>query len=256
MLPGRTAQLWRHQPAFRRPRHFHEEPEVNVVVHGKATLGVGDRSLELGAGEVVMFEPGQDHVLLDASPDLELFVVALRPTLAERVRGSRPRVLKEKIVLAESEVRELRERACSLGEVRDRATVERELGELFASLGARPCTTHVNSRRAVGELRAAPDMSAAELARRLRTAPAQVSREFHRDLGLTLVEFRARLRLMRFVHLVDQGATMSAAALDANFGSYAQCHRAFQRALGYSPREYFRGARRAVGEATEPWLGA
>jgi AraC-like DNA-binding protein len=59
---------------------------------------------------------------------------------------------------------------------------------------------------------------------------------------------------MRFVHLVDHGATMSAAALDADFGSYAQCHRAFQRALGCSPRDYFRGARSKLDEATEPAL--
>jgi AraC-like DNA-binding protein len=255
MLHGRAAQIWRHQPAYRRPRHFHEEPEVNAVVRGTARLGVGDRTLELGPGELVLFEPGQDHVLLEASADLELFVVALRPALADRVRGNRPNVLKEKIVLAESEMRDFRERAFSLDEVRDHAAVERELGDLFASLGARPCTTHVNSRRAVGELRCAPGISAAELARRLRTAPAQVSREFHRDLGLTLVEFRARLRLMRFVHLVDQGATLTAAALTADFGSYAQCHRAFQRAVGCAPREYFRGARSEVDQATDPALG-
>jgi len=254
MLPGRAAQLWRHQPAFRRPRHFHEEPEVNVVMRGTATVGVGDRTLALAPGELVMFEPGQDHVLLDASPDLELFVVALRPALAERVRGRRPNVLKEKIVLTESEVGGFHDKALSVGEIQDRSAVERELGDLFAALDSRPCTTHVSSRRAVDELRTARDISATELARRLRTGPAQVSREFHRDLGVTLVEFRARLRLMRFVHLVDQGAAMSAAALDADFGSYAQCHRTFKRALGCSPRDYFRGARAAVEQATEPAL--
>jgi AraC-like DNA-binding protein len=252
MLPGRAAQIWRHQPAYRRPRHFHEEPEVNAVVRGTARLGVGDRSLELGPGELVMFEPGQDHVLLEASSDLELFVVALRPALAERVRGGRPSVLREKVALSALEARDLRERAWALDEVRDRGAVERELGDLFAWLNTRPCTCHVSSRRAVGELRTTPEMSATELARRLHTAPARLSRQFHRDLGLTLVEFRARLRLMRFVHLVDHGATMTAAALDAEFGSYAQCHRAFRRALGCAPREYFAGARAGVEAATEP----
>lgn len=255
MLPGRSAQLWRHQPEYRRPRHFHEEPELNAVARGKARLGVGDRTIELGPGELVMFEPGQDHVLLEASADLELFVVALRPGLAERVRGSRPSMLTEKIVLSESELRHLRERACLLGEVRAHDAVERELGDLFAALGSRPCTAHVSSRRAVGELRDALDMSAAELAKRLRTGPAQVSREFHRDLGLTFVEFRARLRLMRFVGAVDAGASLTTAAFAADFGSYAQCHRAFQRALGCSPSAYFRGARSAVEAATEPELG-
>lgn len=221
-------------------------------MRGTARLGIGDRTLELGPGELVMFEPGQDHVLIEASSDLELFVVALRPALAERVRGARPSVLNEKIVLSETEMSGLSERALLLGDVRDHGAVERELGDLFASLGARPCTTHVSSRRAVGQLRAAPEITASELAKRLRTTPAQVSREFHRDLGLTMVEFRTRLRLMRFVRLVDQGRSMGTAALDADFGSYAQCHRAFQRAAGCSPRAYFRGARSAVETATEP----
>lgn len=252
MLPRRTAQVWRHQPAYRRPRHFHEEPEINAVVRGTARLGIGDRTLELGPGELVMFEPGQDHVLVEASADLELFVVALRPALAERVRGARPCVLKEKIALSETEMSSLRERALLLGDVRDHGAVERGLGDLFASLGARPCTSHVSSRRAVGQLRATPELTATELAKRLRTTPAQVSREFHRDLGLTMVEFRTRLRLMRFVRLVDQGRSISAAALEADFGSYAQCHRAFHRAVGCSPRQYFRGARSSIETATEP----
>lgn len=225
---------------------------MNAVVRGWARLGMGDRTLELGRGELVLFEPGQDHALLEASDDLELFVIALRPALAERARGQRPNVLKEKIVLSEPELEDLRERAFALGDVRDGGAVEHELCNLFASLGSRPCTSHANSRRALGQLRAAPEISGAELARRLGTAPALVSREFHRDLGLTMVEFRARLRLMRFVQLVDRGATLTAAALDADFGSYAQCHRAFHRALGCSPRDYFRGARLTVEAATEP----
>jgi AraC-like DNA-binding protein len=252
MPPGRAAQVWRHQPAYRRPRHFHEEPEVNAVVRGTARLGIGDRTLELGAGELILLEPGQDHVLLEASADLELFVVALRPALAERVRGRRARMLRDKILLSQSEIAGLRERALAVGELSDAGAVERVLGDLFAGLGSRPCTSHVSSRRAIDQLRATPGISAAELARRLRTAPAQVSRQFHRDLGVTLVEFRARLRLMHFVRLVDEGATLSMAAFEAEFGSYAQFHRAFQRALGCSPSEYFRGARSAVEAATEP----
>jgi AraC-like DNA-binding protein len=250
MLPGRAAQVWRHQPAYRRPRHFHEEPEVNGVVRGVALVGIGDRTLELRAGELVVFEPGQDHVLLQASDDLELFVMALRPALAERARGSVPRVLDQKILLRERELDAFRERALALGEVADKISVEREIVELFASVGGHPSTSRVSSRRALGQLRSAPDVSAAELARRLRVAPAQLSREFHRDLGLTLVEYRARVRLMRFIHLVDAGASLSAAALDADFGSYAQCHRTFQRALGCSPRDYFEGSRRLIDSAT------
>jgi AraC-like DNA-binding protein/mannose-6-phosphate isomerase-like protein (cupin superfamily) len=252
MLPGRTAQLWRHQPAFRRPRHFHEEPELNVVLGGRARLGVGERVFELGAGELVAFEPGQDHVLLDASPDLELFVVALRPELGERVRGARPRVHKDKLVLEAADLESLRARATALGDVSDAATVERELGDFFAWVSSRPSHSRASSRRAVGELRASPSLSGAALARTLCSTQAQLSREFHDDLGLRMVEYRARIRLMRFIDAVDAGATLTAAALAADFGSYAQCFRVFRRTLGCTPRDYFEGARANVDGATEP----
>lgn len=249
MLPGRAAQVWRHQPAHRRPRHFHEETELNAVVRGAALIAVGNRRVEVSRGELIVFEPGQDHALLEASDDLELFVMALRPTLAARARL--PRVLDQKISLGERDLFALRERALAVGEMRDAVTVERQVVELFAALDAHPSSSHASSRRALAALWGSPNLSANELARRLRIAPAQLSRQFHRDLGLRLVEHRARIRLIRFIRFVDQGASLSAAALDADFGSYAQCHRIFQRALGCSPRDYFDGARLYIDTATE-----
>ena len=85
MLAGRRAQAWRHQPAFRRPRHFHDEPEVNILLRGRCTMGIGERTVALGPGDVVFFQPGQDHALLDESADLDLFVLAVSPELADRV---------------------------------------------------------------------------------------------------------------------------------------------------------------------------
>lgn len=252
MLSGREAQVWRHQPAYWRPRHFHDEPEINLVVAGTARIAVGDRIIELCAGELVLFEPGQDHALLAASPDLELFVVALRPHLAERVRGARPTVFKDKIMLAEPELPGVCERLAAVGDLQDRASVEREVSSLFVAVGSLGSTCRASSRRALGRVRASPEVSAAALAHSLRIAPAQVSREFHRELGLTLVEYRARVRLMRFIALVDAGASFSSAAMDADFGSYTQCHRVFHRVLGCSPSDYFGGARVVVDAATQP----
>ena len=71
MLAGRAAQAWRHQPAFHRPRHFHAEPELNLVVRGHARIGVGERTFLLTAGMLLAFQPGQDHELIEASPDLD-----------------------------------------------------------------------------------------------------------------------------------------------------------------------------------------
>jgi len=252
MLPGRAAQVWRHQPAYRRPRHFHAESELNVVLKGAARLGVGMRVVTLGPGELVTFEPGQDHVLLDATSDLEMVVMAVSPGLAARVQGGRPLVFTEKIALTEPELDPLWQCALALADVRDASAVESAIGDVFSRLGTRPRDSHVISRRAVGELRATPSVRGLELGTRLRTTQSRISREFHRDLGLTLVEFRARIRLMRFVELVDSGLSLTAAATDADFGSYAQCHRVFQRALGCAPSAYFAGARAQIEAVTEP----
>src|SRR4030095_15239857 len=65
-------------------------------------------------------------------------------------------------------------------------------------------------------------------------------RYFHRDLGLTLVAYRTRLRLIRFIQLVEGGGrSFLAAAIEADFGSYSQYHRAFQRAFECTPRVFF-----------------
>jgi quercetin dioxygenase-like cupin family protein len=73
-LPDRDqhAYVWKYSQAIggRRPRHFHGEPEMNLIVRGSAMFGIGDAVVETIAGELLTFPPGQDHALLEASPDL------------------------------------------------------------------------------------------------------------------------------------------------------------------------------------------
>jgi AraC-like DNA-binding protein len=250
MLPGRRAQSWRHQPAFRRPRHFHEEPEINLVVRGGCVLGVGDRELRLAAGEGLLFQPGQDHVLYEASDDLDLFVMALSPALADRVVGFRALASSRRDVFRVFEPESARAELTGLASVADGQAAERRLADLFARTLRRSSSAHVVSRRAIELAHDDPTLSGAAVARRLGTASSQVSRRVHAELGVPLVEYRARVKLMRFVELVDSGRPLTGAALDAGFGSYAQCHRVFRRALGCSPQQYFTGARAAVDQQT------
>ena len=58
-------------------------------------------------------------------------------------------------------------------------------------------------------------------------------------MGTTLTEYRTRLRLIRLIERVDSGSNMLLAALEAGFGSYSQCHRAFTRVFGCTPRRFF-----------------
>jgi quercetin dioxygenase-like cupin family protein len=86
-MPGRRrAQSWRYQPAFRRPRHFHEEAELNLVVKGRGVFTLGPREVSVQAGALLWFPPGLDHYLLSASEDFDLFVVGFHVELLEALR--------------------------------------------------------------------------------------------------------------------------------------------------------------------------
>jgi len=250
MLPGRRAQAWRHQPQYRRPRHFHQEPEFNLVVRGSCTVGMGTHQVTLATGEFVVFAPGQDHVLVDHSDDFDLFVVALTPELAERVLGTRAALPCGASAFTANALARRVEQLEALGTTSHAAAVERELGELFACVLSGSPRGHVLSRRAASALAAEPDLSEAALAVRLHATPSGISRRFRHDLGLTLVEHRARMRLMAFVAAVERGESLTSAAFSSGFGSYAQCHRVFRRLLEQSPRDYFDGGRELVANAT------
>ncbi len=82
-------------------------------------------------------------------------------------------------------------------------------------------------------------LSRAELAARLGLSVSGLSRAFKSEMGLSVAQYRSRLRLERFLTLVDPRAgNLLAAALDAGFGSYAQFHRVFRSALGKTPKKY------------------
>jgi AraC-like DNA-binding protein len=246
--PRARAQVWRHTPSFRRPRHFHEEPELNLVVAGSGQFGIGEATLTVHAGDLLWFASGQDHVLLEgASDDFDLFVFAVTPELSSRVLGaeSARRALTGALCtrLPEGGLGRLRSLSAANVGVTDVAAIERHVGDLWReahALRAVSTSLHPLTRRALDALTVEPELGRDDLAARTRSCPSEVSRHFHRDIGLTLTEYRTRIRLLRFIHGVDAGASLTRAAFDAGFGSYSQCHRAFTQTLGHSPRAFFR----------------
>ena len=73
-----------------------------------------------------------------------------------------------------------------------------------------------------------PAMGGKQIAARLDLSLSRLARVFKAEMGMSLVEYRNRLRLDRFAVLLDRGRTnLLEAALAAGFGSYAQFHRVF-----------------------------
>jgi AraC-like DNA-binding protein len=242
------AHVWKFSWEYggRRPRHFHAEPELNLVVAGSATFGVGQFVVRVSAGELLGFPPGQDHVLLETSPDIYLFAIGMEPKLSSEVLGRDRAVVSQPLHLRlpEHERRALVTRA---GAIVDRIGVEQKTAELWEythwlrqKTENRLNGLHVLTRRALEVLFDEPASDREHLARRLQAQPSAISRYFHRDLGVTLVQYRARLKLLRYIRRVRlENGHLMLAAKSAGFGSYSQCHRVFQSELGCSPREFF-----------------
>jgi AraC-like DNA-binding protein len=88
-----------------------------------------------------------------------------------------------------------------------------------------------------------PGMGGKEMAAVLNVSLSHLARVFKARKGMSLVEYRNRLRLDRFALLLDRGPiNLLEAAVEAGFGSYSQFYRVFRARLHASPRQYVRGS--------------
>lgn len=246
-------------------QHSHDELELHLIERGHAVFVLPDRKLEAPAGTLLWIPPGREHLVLDVSADLRRWLLLVRRRLARRVLPA-PAFAKagrsERVVrLAPRELNALRGTFSELGAgMRSVEELTGTLGLVNASVayalarahvlsdatGAeqRTATFHPAVVRALSALRAtSPPPSLPELAALTRTSAAHLSKLFSANVGVSITEFRNRLRLQRFFELYGDGQTKTrlAAALDAGFGSYPQFHRVFKEHMGHAPGRKPRG---------------
>ncbi len=244
-----------------RPKHQHSELELNVVTAGRASYILGDRRYELRTNDLVWLFPGQEHQLIDRSPDYEMWVVVVTPpAVRSTVRHSPAAILME---------RDPAGRFCRSLASRDALALTHFCTELFkievnvdllnaglrylilrswerfsANTGMpRYQTLHPAVESALQMLRRGEsDESLGRLSKKAGLSAARLSRRFKSEVGLGIAEYRNRLRLERFIEHYGNGnrVTALAAAYEAGFHSYAQFHRVFTRLMGCSPAEHRR----------------
>ncbi len=109
---------------------------------------------------------------------------------------------------------------------------------------------HPAVEKAAYILRTQPETgSMQELAHACGASASWLSRLFRQQVGISLVGYRNQSRIERFFELYGEGhrRNLTQAAYAAGFGSYAQFHRVFKEALGYSPGELKRGVHAQSG---------
>jgi AraC-like DNA-binding protein len=245
---GVVASAWPHRPAYWRPRHHHAELELNVVRGGRAVIGIGPRRYAVSAGDVVWFLPGIDHVLCEASPDYAMWVVAFRQDLVDRVRTGRPVDPLAGIPeapaparLPEAVAAEIDGRCAAVhrgddwrGEqLADVLVLASGCGPIETPAGWHPCV-----HRAAALLRADPGLGRHELGEATRTGTSVLAHRFRRALGVSIPEYRARVRLHAVMAALRAGErSLAQAASQSGFGSYAQFHRVVRSMTGLAPHQ-------------------
>jgi AraC-like DNA-binding protein len=270
VLSGATEQgaIWAFSRPDMKPAHFHGQLEFMLVLRGRAVQRIGRTLHRVHAGQLIWHLPGIEHELVEASSDLDLRVVHLEPDLAVAAdRGAahpsdrRMRhafsgwVPKLGLLAAGRPVVELAQKAhhelldcCDIpsfelndsrqGPLRLRVALEWAWRATVADHDDRRETSWVELASCL--LLDEPWLDRPAVCRALGVSEGYLSRRFQRELGVSFLEQRARVRIVRFVtHVTRDRQSLLDAALLAGFGSYSQLHRVFTAAVGLSPRRYF-----------------
>jgi AraC-like DNA-binding protein len=99
------------------------------------------------------------------------------------------------------------------------------LGPVLRALEAQP-----------GDTRSLP-----ELARAANTTERTLMRRCQRDLGMSFIEWRQRLRVVKAMPLLEAGQTVENIALDLGYGSASAFITMFRRLMGVTPDEFRKG---------------
>ena len=256
---GVDGNLWHYRNSGRaNAMHHHAELEFNLVTHGAGLYLLANRKYQIRRGDLLWLFPAQEHVLIEQTPDFEMWIGVFRPKAVRRMAvDASAKVLRQADPAGEY-CRRLSQRALARLEslfVEIAATRERSglfnAGLSYALLGtwqhfeqAADVPVHDVHPAVEKAARLVRDettaLSLEQIARRAGLSATRLSRLFKQQTGVALVDFRNRQRIERFLELYGTGQrrTMSDAALEAGFGSYPQFHRIFKRVIGCSPGDY------------------
>ena len=240
--------------------HHHAELEFNLVTQGRGLYLLANRKYQIRRGDLLWLFPAQEHVLIEQSPDFEMWIGVAKPKTVRRIatdgdtktlrqanpageycrRLSQPALARLETLLAEIAAAHERPGLFNAG-LHYALLAAWQQFEHAADVPVHD--VHPAVEKAARHIRDQNNtLGLNELARHAGLSAARLSRLFKQQTGIALVDFRNRQRVEKFLQLYGTGqrVTMLAAALDAGFGSYPQFHRVFKRVTGSSPGSHRR----------------
>jgi AraC-like DNA-binding protein len=241
----------------------HRELVALFAITGRMRYLIADRILTLGPGALLWAHTDHPHFLLSETRDFDMWVLVVAPWVLKPARLFPPRLGAatglgpEARLLGDDAAAELGAVAATLRGTSDPALVAAGLRWWMArawsawqaadlAAGQR---VHPAVQRASHIMRADPEVSLLEVARRAGISLSRLRRVFRANVGLGLSQFRTARRLEQVDAALARSPAPSllVAALDSGFGSYTQFYRACRAVRGMGPREYYGGG----GDAAE-----
>lgn len=239
--------------------HQHDELECNLVVRGSGAYLISGRKIEINPHAILWLFPGQDHILLEQSPDFAMWILLMKPDYLRQICTD-----DQTSTLLEDNppgnfCRYLTDRQAKKlwADCQEIAALEEQLAYFHAglafillsawakfqkasvlSLGEDVHPSVEKAARLIHDGFKNDDLTA--LSQRVGLSPQRLSRLFKQQTDVSITDFRNNCRLERFLDLYEYGQTrtMLAAALEAGFGSYAQFYRVFKQNTGIAPAAY------------------
>jgi AraC family transcriptional regulator len=230
--------------------HSHEEPSLIVVAAGTYLERIDGTEAEQRRGSMLLYPAGAVHsqrfgprgvCKIVFSPDAS----CLEYLREHNVALDRPRSLKLEgtTYLAERVIAESR-RTDAFAPVALEG-LAMELVAAFARWNESPrrraAPGWIASVRDAVEDAATDAPSLAALGEMVGKHPVQVAREFRRQFGVSIGEFRRRRRLERAVELLQSRIPLTEIAFMCGFASQSHFCRAFKAAYGVTPSQRRRG---------------
>jgi AraC-like DNA-binding protein len=259
---GRCGVAWRFPRRdcralqFEEP-HSHDEFEVYLIMRGHADFLVSGKRTILAPGTLAWIFPEQEHRLDGFSRDFQAWVLVITQEFAAQMASRLP-------IFAQKNQGKPMIRTIPLKCVRSLDKIAQGLSTGFQPLESHDLglawwlasawnayefgdsqnarSLHSAVARAMGLLQDDPARNLKALADETRISPSQLSRLFKRQVGISITDYRNRLRLDTFMERweAEPEGVMFELAKESGFGSYAQFSRVFRRHMECCPETYQR----------------